>query len=172
MRPAKIRPVWSESSLSAWSKLGSLATHWAHSEDSYQTGRMPRLISVFAGRTLNRKHISTKLFMSQSQKNNRTLVFFCLFGFNISFNNFSVISRRCLVVTGSSLLTFIVLPHWSIMPQTLDMKPHPVTLSWHRVDQSLLYPIRLSAKSGAASTSFNDFGMSCPGIQPVTSRFP
>ena len=28
-----IRPVWSESLLSAWRKLGSLATHWAHSED-------------------------------------------------------------------------------------------------------------------------------------------
>ena len=58
LRPAKIqfslgiRPVWSESSLSAWRKLGSLATHWAHNEDSDQTGRMPRLIWVFAGRTL------------------------------------------------------------------------------------------------------------------------
>ena len=57
VRPAKtqislgIRPVWSESSLSAWRKLGSLATHWAHSEDSDQTGRMSRLIWVFAGRT-------------------------------------------------------------------------------------------------------------------------
>ena len=30
---------------------------------------------------------------------------------------FSVISRRCLVATGSSMLTFIVLPHWSIMPR-------------------------------------------------------
>ena len=45
VRPAKtqislgIRPVWSKSSLSAWKKLGSLATHWAHSEDSDQTGR-------------------------------------------------------------------------------------------------------------------------------------
>ena len=39
-----IRTVWSESSLSAWRKLGSSATHWAHSEDSDQTGRMPRLI--------------------------------------------------------------------------------------------------------------------------------
>ena len=37
-----IRPVWSESSLSAWRKHKSLATHWAHSEDSDQTGRMPR----------------------------------------------------------------------------------------------------------------------------------
>ena len=58
VRPAKtqislgICPVWSESSLSAWRNIGSLATHWAHSEDSDQTGRMPRLIRVFAGHTL------------------------------------------------------------------------------------------------------------------------
>ena len=58
VRPAKtqislgICPVWSESSLSAWRKLGSLATHWGHSEDSDQTGRMPRLIWVLAGCTL------------------------------------------------------------------------------------------------------------------------
>ena len=57
LRPAKtqinlgIRPVWSES---------SLCTQWlakepsfldAESEDSDQTGRMPRLIWVFTGRT-------------------------------------------------------------------------------------------------------------------------
>ena len=47
-----IRPVWSESSLSAWRNLRPLPTHWAHSEVSDQTGRMPRLIQVFAGRTL------------------------------------------------------------------------------------------------------------------------
>ena len=35
----------------------------------------------------------------------------CVFGFNVAFNNFSVISQRCLVATGSSMLTFIVLPH-------------------------------------------------------------
>ena len=58
VRPAKTqislgsRPVWSESSLSAWRILGPLATHWAHSKDSDQIGRMPRLIWVFAGRTL------------------------------------------------------------------------------------------------------------------------
>ena len=46
-----VRPVWSESSLSAWRNIGSLVTHWAHSEDSDQTGRMPRLIWAFAGRT-------------------------------------------------------------------------------------------------------------------------
>ena len=46
-----IRTVWSESSLSAWRKLGSFATHWAHSDKFGQTGRMPRLIWVFARRT-------------------------------------------------------------------------------------------------------------------------
>ena len=57
VRPAKtqislgIRPVCSESSLSAWWKLESLATHWVQSENFDQTGRMPRLIWVFAGRT-------------------------------------------------------------------------------------------------------------------------
>ena len=57
VRPVKtqlnlgIRSVWSESSLSAWRKLRSLATHWVHSEDYDQTGRRPRLIWVFAGRT-------------------------------------------------------------------------------------------------------------------------
>ena len=35
----------------------------------------------------------------------------CVFRFNIAFNNFSVISRRFLVATGSLMLTFIVLPH-------------------------------------------------------------
>ena len=48
-----ICPVWLESSLSAWRKLRSLATHWAHSEDSDQTGRMPRLIWVFTWCTLS-----------------------------------------------------------------------------------------------------------------------
>ena len=57
MCPAKthislgIRPVWSESSLSTWRKLWSLATHWVHSEDSDQPGRMHRLIWVFTGCT-------------------------------------------------------------------------------------------------------------------------
>ena len=58
VQPAKtqislgICPVWSESSLSAWRNLGSLATYWAHGKDSDQTGLMPRLIWVFPGRTL------------------------------------------------------------------------------------------------------------------------
>ena len=44
-----IHPVWSESSLSAWRKLRPLATHWAHSEDSDQTGRT-RILLVLSCR--------------------------------------------------------------------------------------------------------------------------
>ena len=41
-----------QSSLSVWRKLGSLATHWVHSEYSDQAVRMPRLIWVFAESTI------------------------------------------------------------------------------------------------------------------------
>ena len=51
LRSAWVSAQTDQSSMSAWRKLGSLANHWAHSEDSDQTGRMPRLIWVFAGRT-------------------------------------------------------------------------------------------------------------------------
>ena len=60
VRPAKtqislrIRPVWSESSLSAWISTEQLATHWAHSKDSDQTGRMLRLIWVFLSNLLKK----------------------------------------------------------------------------------------------------------------------
>ena len=57
VRPAKtqislgIRPVWSEPSLCAqWVAKDTIVLH-ADSEDSDQTGRMPRLIWVFDGRT-------------------------------------------------------------------------------------------------------------------------
>ena len=43
-----IRPVWSESSLSTWRNLGSLATYWANSEDSDQTERMPSSLGAHA----------------------------------------------------------------------------------------------------------------------------
>ena len=57
VRPAKtqislaIRPVWSESSLSAEWVVKDPSFLRADSEDFDQTGRMPMLISVFAGRT-------------------------------------------------------------------------------------------------------------------------
>ena len=59
-----IRPVWSESSLTAWRKLWSLATHWAHSKES-QTGRKSRLIWVFVWRTC----ALYALFVNKSENN-------------------------------------------------------------------------------------------------------
>ena len=41
---AMIGPAVPEEKMSAWRKLGPLATHWVHSKDSDQAGRMPRLI--------------------------------------------------------------------------------------------------------------------------------
>ena len=58
----------------------------------------------------------------------RILVVCVLFGFNIVFNNLLVISTQSLVATGSSMLTFIVLPHCGIKPQTLLLDTTPVTL--------------------------------------------
>ena len=58
VRPAKtqislgIRPVWSESSLCAQCVGKDPSFLHADSEDSDQTGRMPRLIWVLAGRTV------------------------------------------------------------------------------------------------------------------------
>ena len=58
VRPAKtqislgIRPVWSESSLCAQWVAKDLSFLHADSKDSDQTGRMPRLIWVFDGRTV------------------------------------------------------------------------------------------------------------------------
>ena len=52
----RLRSAWafaqSEPLLFSWRNLRSLATHWVHSKDSDQNGRMPRLIWVFAGRTV------------------------------------------------------------------------------------------------------------------------
>ena len=51
-----------------------------------------------------------------------------------------------------------------------DVTPSHIilTLGW----PVLALPLSLTAKRGAASTIFNDFGMSRPGIKPVTARSP
>ena len=62
-------------------------------------------------------------------------VLFVLFGLYVAFNILAVISRRCLDVAGSSMLTFRVLPYWNTTPQALDMIFHPVTLYRHWANQ-------------------------------------
>ena len=66
VRPAKtqislgIRPVWSESSLCAQWVAKDPRFLYADSEDSDQTGRMPRLIWDFAGRTVTLLVLSSR----------------------------------------------------------------------------------------------------------------
>ena len=61
-----IRPVWTESSLCAqWVAKDPSFLH-ADSEDSDQTGRMPRLIWVFAGRTCHFVGFVTIKYLSLS----------------------------------------------------------------------------------------------------------
>ena len=72
VRPAKtqislgIRPVWSESSLCAQRVAKDPGFLHADSEDSVQTGRMPRLICVFAGRTCHFVGFVTRRLNSQT----------------------------------------------------------------------------------------------------------
>ena len=44
-----IRPVWSESLLSAWRNVGPLTTYLAHSEDSDQTGHTRAVTHIVVG---------------------------------------------------------------------------------------------------------------------------
>ena len=131
----------------------------APSEDSDLPGHPPSLIRVFAVRSMSnwgpnvsscgqRRLIrlggcprwSESLLGAQaillilSWGGYFEVCYVCVFWFNVVFKIFLVISRRCLNATGSSTLTSIVLLTWSIMPQTHDMIPHPVTLSWHWID--------------------------------------
>ena len=75
------------------------------------------------------------------------------------------LSWHCLVPTGEPNAHFYSAA--LLKSQPLYTISHPVALSQHYVDQSYLYPVSPSDKR-AASTIFNDFGMTWPGIKPVT----
>ena len=67
-------PVWSESSLSAWRNIGSLATHSAHSDDSDQPGHfvgfaMSRLICRMTRKWTTSKQ-SSSLLLERGKKHN------------------------------------------------------------------------------------------------------
>ena len=123
--------VWLPSWTPSWTALDVHATSQIFWKvDLYNLVRIKYLkIKTFSD-SLN-FHVFTK----KTHKKKTVTMCVCIFGFNIAFKNFSVISRQCLVVAGSSMLTFIVLPHWRIMSQTLGNILHPVTLYWHWVDQ-------------------------------------
>ena len=66
-------PVWSESSLSAWRKFGSLATHWVHSEDSDLTWAY----SHFVGFVMKWLKLFQSSWFSERILNTRKQYHFC-----------------------------------------------------------------------------------------------
>ena len=62
-----------------------------------------------AGKTLNFN--PSDRFQHEKKESSKVHVFIILFRLNVAFNNLSLISGRCLDVTGSSTLTLRVLPH-------------------------------------------------------------
>ena len=78
VRPARtqislgIRPVWSESPLSARRNTGSLATHWARSEDSDQTGRMLILLVLSCRGSLYCASMNVNVAKNTVQDNHNT----------------------------------------------------------------------------------------------------
>ena len=109
------RRLWSD-----WADAqADLSLRWAH---SHIVGFvMSRLILLKQGEVYNslknwcnnafhrEKPVQGQLFVWSTgritkTKRIKTWNCCCLFGFNVAFNNFSVISRRCLVATGSSML--------------------------------------------------------------------
>ena len=140
LRPAKtqislgIRPVWSESSLSAWRNTGSSATHWAHCKDSDQTGRMPKLIWVFAGRKDHfvgfvMRRLKCRKYGTKPTKNNlRTCeqIEFCT-KFSFFSNNYSTRSDSLAAMWMSWQLSHKLKSrkwHWRLVPL-------PGLTSWH-----------------------------------------
>ena len=76
------QPGWSDSLLSAWRKLGFLATHWAHSEDSDQTGHAILLV-LSRGVLLNPMVLFDKIYFESARSTTymyfyRILVLMCL----------------------------------------------------------------------------------------------
>ena len=88
-----------------------------------------------------------------------------LFGFNIVFNNLSVISRQwelnALFYSAASLWYQVLDTLLHTTPSHITLTPGRPVLALHQ---------NLSAKLGATTTIVNAFGMSRPGIEPDTSR--
>ena len=105
-----IRPVWSESSLSAWRSIASLSTYRSHSEDSDLTAWLRRLIWVLDERTCRcvgfvlRRFIWIDSFISTH---------FISFNVKIVFSSNQLLKHRFLCWhIDASLETIILLVFW------------------------------------------------------------
>ena len=117
VRPAKtqislgIHPVWSESSQCAqWVAKDPLLFH-AHSKDSDQTGQMPRLIWVFAGRKCHFVGFVVRQLIVYDQLQQDMAQFpFCLLYFqSVCSSSFSFQTATFLVVHYLSVLSLMLI---------------------------------------------------------------
>ena len=86
-----IRPVWPVFTVRMRNIGSFIATHWAHSADSDQNGRMPRLIWVCAGRTCHFVGF-VMLRLIWNMRHNRIAIFTLksdLSNFNVSSDTFN-----------------------------------------------------------------------------------
>ena len=119
-------PKSDQSSLSAWRKLGSFATHWAHSKDSDQTVRMPRLIWVFAGHSHFVGFVMRQLQCWQSYNNAVILALLCLVWYCIC--PFKIhLTQTARTKTLNWLEAVYRFDHFKIAP-TNDILSHDVTV--------------------------------------------
>ena len=82
--------------------LGPLTTNWAHSEDSDQTERMPRLILVSAGRTLSLLVLSCR---SSNYSSSGPFLAVMLFGRNHCSSKTTTVISKCEVTWDNNWAT-------------------------------------------------------------------
>ena len=91
--------------------------------------------------------------------------------FNVLLKIISLIRRRCILVAGriSTVSCIWCCITGTTFPETPNKPPHPVTLYWHRTDQSTLYPLnaeRLARKQNVP------FLKSLVGLRPDPGLYP
>ena len=94
----------------------------------------------------------------------------CLFEFNIDFNKFSVISRCIWLRQGVQYLYSAVSLMYHAPDTWHDTTPSHIILTLGR--PVLVLPRKSECQARGSYYHFNDFGMSRPGIKPMTSRSP
>ena len=100
-----IHPVWSEPSLCAqWIAKDPSFLH-ADSEDSDQTGRMPRLIWVFAGRTCHFVGFVMRRFISMKEPHSKQMTVNIVFQFVLTINIVLLVNWNCSLMNKENCLT-------------------------------------------------------------------
>ena len=105
---------------------------------------------------------------TQPTRTIKTVVVVVVMGFNVRPTVFQ------LFADGAYMRQVIVLPHWNV-PAVGTWQEHP-TQSHYKLTPGRPAIVRSthlsmpSVSKGAATSNFNDFGVSRPGIEPTTSR--